>query len=158
MTPPPADLLARHQPILLATRGDPFLAGVVVYAERVGAWLEYWLAWPGDPDHPGVDWEYAAVRVNDDDAPVELVLARHRTADRRPWARVEVDGDRPRVYVGRQKHASYFKRGIYRHGRHLELALGTVRVDAPLELGAPAAVRRRLQFRDPARWLFVVDR
>ena len=153
-----AELLRRHAPILRATRGDRYLDGVEVYGDRVGPWLEYWIGYPGDPDHAGTDWEFAAVGVDDADRPLELVLAQHRTAHSRGWLNVETEGDRPVVYVGRQKHASYFARGIYRHGRHVEIALGNVRLDPPLTIGAPVAVRGRLQYRDPTRWLETVTR
>jgi hypothetical protein len=157
---PTRDLLRRYQPILLATPGDRFLDGVAVYARIARAaagraWLQYWLAYPGDPDHAGIDWELALLLLPPDPTrpPVEVVLAKHRTAHRRPWNLVEREGDRPLVYVGLNKHASYFHAGWYFHGRHLERASGRQRLDVPLSLETPVAIQGRLAYRDPDRWV-----
>lgn len=150
---PTDELLERHHPILLATRGDRFLAGVHVYAARRGDWLEYWIGWPGDRDHTGLDAELALVHVNDRDEPTEAVYAKHRGAHRRDWVDVRKRGLRPEVYASKNKHASYFTAGWYRHGRHIERAAGNVPLDPPLTLGVPVVLQTRLAFRDPNRWV-----
>lgn len=148
------ELLRRHAPVIFADDGDRFLDGVTVHGACAGAWLQYWIAWPGDRDHAGTDWEMVMVRLESAE-PVEAVYARHRTATRRPWAKVRrVEGEHPCVFAGRDKHASYFRRGWHRHGRHLERTNGRRRLDVPLELGPlPVAPRRRRAHRDPDGWL-----
>lgn len=145
--------LCRHAPAVFADSGDRFLDGVVMHGARAGGWLQYWIAWPGDRDHAGTDWEMVMFRLESGE-PVEAVYARHRTASRRPWARVRLVDGRPAVFAGRDKHASYFRRGWHRHGLHLERANGRVRIDPPLVFGEPpVGVRRRRAYRDPDGWL-----
>jgi hypothetical protein len=150
--PRPGSDLLRYQPVLLADDGDSYLDGVTVHGVEAGPWLQYWIAWPGDRDHEGIDWEMAMV-LRGPGSPIEAAYARHRTATRRPWPKVPKEGDRPIVYAGRDKHASYFRRGWHRHGLHLERANGKAPLDLPLQLGVPEAVRRRLAHRDPDAWL-----
>lgn len=149
---PDEELLRRHAPVILADDGDRFLAGVAVHACRAGRWLQYWIRWPGDRDHEGDDWELVMVRLGLLD-PVEAAYAAHRGAERRSWARVPTEGHRPVAYAERDKHASRFRRGWHRHGRHLSRANGKRRLDPPLTLGVPGAVERRRAHRDPDGWL-----
>lgn len=148
------ELLRRYAPVLLADDGDRFLkGGVVMHAARVERWLQYWLAYPGDRDHAGVDWEMVMVRLGPADEPLEVVYAQHRTAQRRAWARVKREGDRPVVFVGRDKHSSRFRRGWHRNGWHAERANGRSRLDALLVFDVPVAVRSRPAHRAPEAWL-----
>jgi hypothetical protein len=151
--------LLRHRPVVLADDGDRFLEGVELYGVEVGRWLQYWIGWPGDRDHAGTDWEMGmALRADASDEVLSVVLAQHRTARLRPWRDVARDPDDPDrfvIYAGRDKHASYFDRGVlgyHRHGRHLERTNGRVRLDLPLHLELPVAVADRLAHRDPDAW------
>lgn len=147
--------LCRFAPVLLADDGDRFLTAetpVTVHGCHAGRWLQYWLAYPGDPDHAGIDWEMVMVVPG-----VEAVYARHRTATRRPWERVQLEDDHPVVWVGRDKHASYFSRGRFgwhRHGRHLERVNGRLRLATRFELDVPEEVAGRLSHREPDGWLW----
>jgi hypothetical protein len=145
--------LRRFRPVIYADSADRFLEPVTMHGGESGLWLQYWIAWPGDRDHSGIDWEVAMVRIGVDARPVELVAAQHRTARRRPWGRVELEGGRPVVYAGRDKHSTRFRRGWHLNGWHLERANGAIRLDLPLELGVPPAVAARLAHRDPDEWL-----
>jgi hypothetical protein len=147
-----SDLL-RFQPVILADSGDRYLEGVAVHGVEARRWCQYWIAWPGDPDHGGIDWEMGMVARDPLGEPVEAAYARHRTASRRPWPHVPTEGEHPIIYSGRDKHASYFRRGWHHHGLHLERANGKARLDLPLQLGVPVAVSHRLAHRDPDAWL-----
>jgi hypothetical protein len=84
-------------------------------------WLQYWL-WYFYNDyrlaasyglHEG-DWELVQIRLGGDgDTPDLAVYAQHAQAEQRSWDRVSVEGDRPRVYVARGSHASYFRAGVF---------------------------------------------
>lgn len=145
--------LRRHAPVILADNDDRFLEGVIVRVVETGGWLQFWIAWPGDRDHAGVDWEVVMVRLGDGGEPIEVVYAQHRSAERRPWIKVPKEGLRPIVYAERDKHASRFRPGWHRHGWRLSRANGRRRLDPPLELGVPSEVSHRLSCRDPDAWL-----
>lgn len=147
-----ASLLVRFVPIVLADDGDRFELDAI-HACIAGRWCSYWLAWSGDRDHSGADWELVMVRAGDDGVPVEAVYAYHRSAERRPWGKVPVEGERPVVFAERGKHASRFRDGWHRHGLHLSRANGKRRLDPPLMYGVPPEVESRLAHRDPDTWL-----
>lgn len=90
--------------------------------DRAGVlWLQYWL-WYFYNDyrlaasyglHEG-DWELVQLRLGGaGDTPDRAVYAQHGQAEARPWDRVSVEGDRPKVYVARGSHASYFRAGVF---------------------------------------------
>jgi len=147
------DRLRARKPVLLADSGDRYLgAPVVIHGCDADRWLQYWIAYPADPDHPGIDWEMVMLREQDG-AIAEAAYARHRTARRQPASGLLMHGSQPCIFVGRDKHASYFRPGWYRHGLHLERANGKLELDAALMLGVPDPVRGRVAHRDPDRWL-----
>jgi hypothetical protein len=88
-----------------------------------------------------------------DEHPTAAVYAQHRWCRARSWQRVQHASGHPVVYVGRGKHASYFREGYHRHGRHLERSNGHRLLEPPLILDTPPAVRRRLAVRDPMLWV-----
>jgi hypothetical protein len=152
MATPDSQLLVALSPVLLADSGDQHLDGLTtVHATRVGDWLEYWLAYPTDPDHQGTDYEMIMVLLTDDH-PVCAVYAQHKWCRARAWGSIAHASGHPVVYVGRDKHASYFTPGWHRHGRHLERANGRRPLDCPLVLDVPDAVRHRAQHRSPGAW------
>lgn len=146
--------LALYQPVLLADDQDRFLRGaVVVHGCVTGDWMQYWIAYPADRDHAGTDWEMVMFSRPDPTAPpTHAVYARHRGAGWRPWERVRKRGDRPLVYVSRDKHASYFAAGWHRHGLHLERCNGRRELTGLLRIGVPPQVARRLAHTDPDVW------
>jgi hypothetical protein len=149
------DPLHRYRPVLLGDSGDRFTAdGVAMFAGVCGDWIEYWTGYSGDRDHAGTDWELALVHLPEGaTVPLCAVYASHRGAAMRPWANVPKEGDRPIVYVSRDKHSSRFRRGWHRHGRHLERCNGRDRLDASFTIGIPVVLQTRLAFRDPDRWV-----
>lgn len=145
-------MLHHHRPILYADSKDRYLQGVQLYGEPNGKWLQYWIAWPGDPDHKGIDYELVMVEVGEW-GPVRAVYAQHKGAKQRSWKRVRKEGDRPIVYVERDKHAARFRRGPHRDGWKLRRANGNVRIDLPVQIGLPVALARRQAVRDPDAWV-----
>lgn len=149
-------LLLRYQPILMADSGDRFLEGVTMFGGehdtgKAQCVLQYWFGWPGDRDHAGIDWEHADLLLLHD-KPGAMVLAQHRGAQTVPWRSLTLEGDRPVLFAGRDKHSTRPHAGWYRHGWHLERANGRVRLDLPLSLDVPAAVKHRRAFQDPLGW------
>lgn len=104
--------------------------------DREGAlWLQYW-AWYVYNDyrlaanvglHEG-DWEMVQLLLDGDDPdvarPTYAVYAQHRHAERRPWDRVERDGDAPVVHVARGSHAAYFEPGVFGTDAWIDIADG----------------------------------
>jgi hypothetical protein len=152
-----SDRLLRYRPILMADSADRYLQGVEMFGAECDIGdgqtiLQYWFAWPGDPDHAGIDWEHASVLLQDG-SPGLVALAQHRSGQRMPWRHVELEDARPVLYAGRDKHSTRPRRGWYHHGWHLERANGRVRLDLPLRLDVPVAVEHRRAYRDPRGWL-----
>lgn len=147
------ELLQAHAPVLLADDHDRYLGREVdIYASHNGRWLQYWLAYAGDPDHGGVDWELVMVHVIDDQ-PVGVVAAQHRWAESRIWNDVEQVDGHPVIYVGRDKHASYFSGRWHRHGLHLERTNARWPLTTVLLPGVPLQLRKRMAVRKPDVWV-----
>ncbi len=85
-----------------------------------GAWLQYWLYYPGQDQDRGIvrigrhegDWELVQIRVDPGGRPREVVYAQHRGGERCAWSEVERSSGRPVVYVARGSHASYLRAGV----------------------------------------------
>jgi hypothetical protein len=98
----------------------PAAYGRAVRLEDGGAWLQYWLFYPGQDQDRGIlrtgrhagDWELVQVRVDSSGEPSEVVYAQHSGAERCPWREVERRGGRPVVYAARGAHASYLHAGV----------------------------------------------
>lgn len=79
--------------------------------------LQYWIFWvynDWNDRHEG-DWEMLQIAFDADTAedalqqqPVEVAVAQHEGSERRAWAKVQKDGDRPIVYPGTGSHATYY--------------------------------------------------
>jgi hypothetical protein len=147
-------LLQRLAPVLRADDGDKYLDGpVTVHACIAGTFAQFWIAYPGDPDHTGIDWEMVMFSVGTGGEPLQAAYARHRTVTVRPWTQVrKVDGH-PVVLVSRHKHASYFDGMWHRHGRHLERTNARRELAYTLVLDVPAAVAKRPAHMDPDAWV-----
>jgi hypothetical protein len=105
------------------TRDDdrpPAAYGRTLRRDDGGAWLQYWLYYPGQDQDRGIlrtgrhegDWELVQVRVDSSGDPAEVVYAQHAGAERCAWEEVEPQGGRPVVYAARGSHASYLHAGI----------------------------------------------
>jgi hypothetical protein len=87
---------------------------------RGGAWLQYWLYYPGQTQDRGIvrtgrhegDWELVQIRVDGRGRPREAVYAQHSGAERCGWGEVERRDGRPVVYAARGSHASYLHAGV----------------------------------------------
>jgi MYXO-CTERM domain-containing protein len=99
---------------------SPAVYGRSVPAAGSGAWLQYWLYYPGQAQDRGIlrtgrhegDWELVQIRVDGRGRPREAVYAQHSGAERCGWGEVERRGGRPVVYVARGSHASYLHPGV----------------------------------------------
>jgi hypothetical protein len=88
-------------------------------------WLQYWFFYfyndfelLGSEFPAGLhegDWEMIQLRLDAQGlAPDLAVYAKHKHAEARPWANVElVGGARPVIYIARGSHAAYFTRGTH---------------------------------------------
>jgi hypothetical protein len=96
-----------------------------VYARAVrreggGAWLQYWLFYPGQDQDRGIlrtgrhqgDWELVQLRLDGRGRPREAVYAQHSGAESCGWSAVERRGGRPVVYAAHGSHASYLRAGV----------------------------------------------
>ena len=103
-------------------RGDD--RGPAVYARATrrddgGAWLQYWLFYPGQDQDRGIvrtgrhegDWEMIQIRLDGRGRPREAVYAQHSSAERCAWPAVERRGGHPVVYVAHGAHGSYVRAG-----------------------------------------------
>jgi hypothetical protein len=124
--------LERHSPVIVHASGEPSPLGRVagpgsiqsgnptVYGRADGAWLQYWLAYPDNPQDRGIvrtgrhegDWELVQVHLGAGARPDSIVVAQHSGAERCGWAVVERAGARPVIYVARGSHASYLRAGV----------------------------------------------
>ena len=97
----------------------PAVYGRAVPSERGGAWLQYWLYYPGQDQDRGIvrtgrhegDWEMVQVRLDSGGRPVAVVYAQHEGAEHCGWREVERRGGHPVVYAARGSHASYLRAG-----------------------------------------------
>jgi hypothetical protein len=98
----------------------PAAYGRALRREGGGAWLQYWLYYPGQDQDRGFvrtgrhegDWELVQVRVDRDEQPREVVYAQHSGGERCAWGEVERRGGHPVLYAARGSHASYLRRGV----------------------------------------------
>ena len=98
----------------------PAAYGRAVRVSGGGAWLQFWLFYPGQDQDRGImrtgrhegDWELVQVRVDARGRPREAVYSQHSGAERCPWSEVERRGGRPVVYAARGSHASYLRPGV----------------------------------------------
>ena len=79
-----------------------------------GVWLQYWFFYYfNDFEFAGVgvheaDWEMIQIGIADDHKTADVAtFAQHREGQALAWADVELDEDRPVVYVALGSHASY---------------------------------------------------
>ena len=104
-------------------RGDdhgPTVYGRAVPRDGGGAWLQYWLFYPGQDQDRGIlrtgrhegDWELIQVRLDAGGRPKEAVYAQHSGAERCQWSLVERRGGQPLVYAAHGSHASYLRAGV----------------------------------------------
>lgn len=103
-------------------------------SQKGKVFLTYWLWFARDRSHQG-DWESIALEMGAD-GPVLAAYAQHRSGERRPWADVEKEGDRPVVYVARGSHAGYFRSGTYvaPSWRSVNFANGKQREDPAMQV------------------------
>jgi hypothetical protein len=118
-----------------------------------GTYAQFWLAYPGDPDHTGIDWEMVMFDIGAGGEPLTAVYATHRGCATRPWTEVQKVDGHPVVLVGRHKHSSRFAGTWHRHGRHLERTNARRELVYTLVLDVPAAVARRQAHTDPDAWV-----
>jgi LPXTG-motif cell wall-anchored protein len=104
-------------------RGDdrrPTVYARAARREGGGAWLQYWLFYPGQDQDRGIlrtgrhegDWELVQLRVDGRGLPREAVYAQHSNAERCAWSAVERRGGHPVVYAAHGSHASYLRAGV----------------------------------------------
>jgi hypothetical protein len=77
-------------------------------------WRQYWLWYLYNPkryvvtgEHEG-DWEFVQVGYAGE-TPVCMTNSQHRSGGARMWWDVELEGQRPRIYVALGSHANYFE-------------------------------------------------
>lgn len=77
-------------------------------------WVQYWLWYLYNPkrfyvagEHEG-DWEFVQVGYAAD-VPVCMTASQHKSGGARWWWEIELEGERPVVYVARGSHANYFE-------------------------------------------------
>jgi hypothetical protein len=98
----------------------PAVYGRAVPREGGGAWLQYWMFYPGQDQDRGIlrtgrhegDWELIQLRVDERGRPKEAVYAQHSGAERCPWSAVERRDGHPVVYSAHGSHASYLRAGV----------------------------------------------
>jgi Vacuolar protein sorting-associated protein 62 len=87
--------------------------------------LQYWLWYPFNAYSPTVpagelwqvhegDWESVSVILDARGRPLLAGYSQHSEGQRREWARVQKQGQRPRVFVALGSHANYFTVGRHR--------------------------------------------
>jgi hypothetical protein len=98
----------------------PAVYARVAHREGGGAWLQYWLYYPGQSQDRGIvhtgrhegDWELVQIGVDTGGRPLEVVYAQHSGAERCAWTEVEHRDGRPLVHAARGSHASYPRAGV----------------------------------------------
>jgi hypothetical protein len=77
-------------------------------------WVQYWLWYLYNPkrflvtgEHEG-DWEFVQIGYAGE-VPVCMTTSQHKSGGARWWWEVELQGDRPVVYVAHDSHANYFE-------------------------------------------------
>lgn len=147
-------LLQRLAPVLLADDGDKYLDGpVTAHACMADGYAQYWLAYPGDPDHTGTDWEMVMYAIDAGGQPTHAVYAQHRGLETRPWSDVRKVDWHPLVLVGRDKHSSRFSGEWHHHGLHLERTNGKRHLQYELRFDVPTQITRRLAHTNPDEWI-----
>lgn len=85
--------------------------------------VQYWFFYYFNPGHDidiiavnqhQGDWENMQVVLDANEQPLYVVMAQHGEGTRRLWEYVDREGDRPKVYVAKGTHASYFTPYPYR--------------------------------------------
>ncbi len=85
--------------------------------------LQYWFFYYFNPGHDidiiavnqhQGDWENMQVVLDANEQPLYVVMAQHGEGTRRLWEYVDKEGERPKVYVAKGTHASYFTPYPYR--------------------------------------------
>jgi hypothetical protein len=87
--------------------------------------LQYWLWYPFNVYSPTVppgelwqvhegDWESVSVILDARGRPLLAGYSQHSEGQQREWARVQKQGQRPRVFVALGSHANYFTAGRHR--------------------------------------------
>jgi hypothetical protein len=103
--------------------------------------LQYWSFWiynDWNNLHEG-DWEMVQILFDAatpsealGTTPIEMVVAQHEGAERRPWEGVEREGDRPVVYPAGGSHATFFETGLWL-GKRPDAGFGCDDTRAPSE-------------------------
>jgi hypothetical protein len=131
----------RYRAKATALQSDPRYADRVYARAQTGSdgrrWLQYrWFYFFNDYRLLGVlpvgvhegDWEMVQLRLDRAGTAPDLALyTQHRTAQRREWAAVRRDGERPLVYVARGSHGCYFTPGTRWTGAWFDHADGRTR-------------------------------
>jgi hypothetical protein len=97
-----------YDPMLRAEAFSPTVYGRCIRRpDRI--YLAYWFLYMYNdaPNKHEGDWEMVTLELDTEERPVQGAFASHRTGSRRAWGLMELDGDRPIVYVARGSHASY---------------------------------------------------
>ncbi|MBI4934441.1 MAG: hypothetical protein HY828_11215 [Actinobacteria bacterium] len=126
--------------------------------------VQYWVFWvynDWNDRHEG-DWEMLQVAFDAADAtealgeaPVEVAVAQHEGSERRPWDRVQLDGDHPVVHPATGSHATYYTADRW-FGKSAASGFGCDDTRAPSTRIDPAVVMLPEQASgadDPFAWL-----
>lgn len=140
-------------------------------------WVQFWFWYTRDwsplpwrRGHEG-DWEMVQYLMNDNlpTNTTTATYAQHDLGHSRGWHRIGWIESRPCIYVALGRHASYFTRGLHRHGIDVDFANGKTCIDPEVELmpatGWPVERRRwgydkhsprepgaHLQWNKPTTW------
>jgi len=116
--------------------------------------VQYWVFWvfnDWNDRHEG-DWEMLQLAFEAADVeaalrtePVEVAVAQHEGSERRPWTKVQRDGDHPVVYPGTGSHATYYTPNRW-FGKSAASGFGCDDTRGPSTMVAPVVV----MMRDPA--------